>query len=114
MKETYYEALQLSSQNWHEGRHNVLPWTEYLLGTVTAAYKELESRAVTMTAARGAKTEMVLAVIRAIHGDFSVSHLQERCPHVGIDLIRRILRDQRRGGRLECLGRGPDARWRAL
>lgn len=111
-KESYYDTLFQSSQNWHDGRHDPLPWTEYLLGVVIAAYKELEERAGTLTAARGAKTEMVLDTIRAMHGDFSVKDLRERCPHVGIDLLRRILRDERKAGRIECLGRGPDAHWR--
>jgi Fic family protein len=111
-KESYYETLLKSSQGWHEGRHDLLPWTEYFIGVVTAAYRELEERAGSLTAARGAKTEMVLEAIRATRGDFSVKELQERCPHVGIDLIRRILREERQAGRVECLGRGPEAKWR--
>lgn len=54
---------------------------------------------------------MVLDAISNIPGDFSIKDLQEQCPTVGIDLIRRILRQERNLGRLECLGRGPDARW---
>ena len=50
----------------------------------------------------------------AIHGEFSVRGLQDRCPHVGIDLIRRILREQRQAKAMEYLGRGPDARWRNI
>ena len=113
-KESYYDVLQKSSIGWHEGRHDLIPWTEYFLGIVTAAYKELEERVGTLTSARGAKSEMVLDAIRATFGEFSVKELQARCPHVGIDLIRRILREQRQAGNLECLGRGPDARWRRL
>ena len=45
-------------------------------------------------------------------GDFTIRDLQESCPHVGIDLIRRILREQKNVGKLECLGRGPNAKWR--
>ena len=43
---------------------------------------------------------------------FNLDFLQKRCPAVGIDLIRRILRQEREASRLECLGRGPDAHWR--
>jgi Fic family protein len=111
-KESYYEALQLSSQGWHEGQHSLLPWTEYFLGVLVAAYRDFEQRVGLLTTARGAKTEMVLEAIQAMRGEFSVKQLQERCPHVGIDLIRRILREQRQTGALECSGRGPDARWR--
>jgi hypothetical protein len=47
-------------------------------------------------------------------GDFSARDVLERCPNVGIDLIRRILRNERKAGRLGCLGRGPDAKWKRV
>jgi len=111
-REQYYDTLHRCSQRWHSGRHTLVPWTEYLLGTFVAAYRTFESRVGTLTTARGAKSEMVLEAIGRFHGDFSVSELQEQCPNVGIDLIRRILLEQRQAGRLECLGRGPAARWK--
>ena len=43
---------------------------------------------------------------------YHVRELQERCPNVGIDMIRRILRENRNLGKLDCLGRGPNAKWR--
>jgi Fic family protein len=111
-KESYYDTLYRSSQGWHEGRHTLVPWTEYFLGTMLAAYKEFENRVGILTDGRGAKTELVLEAIRGFYGDFSVSELQAQCPNVGIDLIRRLLRQERKAGNLECLGRGPAARWR--
>lgn len=113
-KEGYYDTLHQCSQGWHKGRHALGPWTEYLLGTLIAAYREFEGRVGLLTSSRGAKTEMVLEAIGRFHGDFAVSDLQGHCPHVGIDLIRRILREQRQLGNLECLGRGPAARWRRV
>jgi Fic family protein len=113
-RESYYDTLHQSSAGWHEGKHDLIPWIEYFLGVVTAAYREFEDRAGTMTAARGAKTEMVLEAIRAMRGEFSIKDLRGRCPHVGIDLLRKILRGERKSGRLENLGRGPDARWRRV
>jgi len=111
-RETYYEALRGSSSGWHEGAHTLVPWTEYFLGILTAAYREFEARAGVLTSARGAKRRMVLDAIQHVLGDFAVSDLQQACPTVSIDLIRRILHEERTAGRLECLGRGPRARWR--
>ncbi|MUG97601.1 cell filamentation protein Fic [Scytonema sp. UIC 10036] len=112
-KESYYDTLYQSSQNWHTGKHSLSPWWEYFLGVVVlSAYREFEKRVGLVTSAKGAKTAMVLDAVSNIPGDFSIKDVQERCPTVGIDLIRRILRQERDAGRLECLGRGPDARWR--
>ncbi len=113
-KETYYEALQASSRRWHEGKHDLAPWAEYLLGTLLAAYKEMEQRVGTISTAKGAKRKMLLDAIAHKYGDFSVTELQESCPTVGVDLIRKVLHEERKAGRLECLGRGPKARWRRI
>lgn len=62
--------------------------------------------------ARGAKSELVHHAIERSEGPFRVADLQRACPGVSLDLIRRVLKDGRRAGRLECLGRGPAAAWR--
>ena len=112
-REGYYDSLYRSSQDWHGTRHTLLPWWENFFGVMLlAAYHKLEIRPKRDDTGQGAKSAMVLDVLNRMNGEFSISDLRERCPNVGIDLIRRILRQERRFGRLECLGRGPDARWR--
>ena len=41
-KETYYEALQASSYNWHEGTNDYAPFVTYMLGILTAAYRDFQ------------------------------------------------------------------------
>ncbi|MFI0434602.1 MAG: hypothetical protein ACH350_02590 [Parachlamydiaceae bacterium] len=53
-----------------------------------------------------------MEIISHFQGELSIQELQELCPTVGIDLIRRILREEKNGGLLECLGRGPFAKWK--
>ena len=114
-KESYYDTLQRSSADWHQGAHDLSPWVEYLLGVVVlSAWQELDRRVGLVQGVRGTKTAMVLDVIGHMIGEFSVSDLQERCPTVSVDLIRRVLRQQRDLGQVECLGRGPHARWRRI
>lgn len=43
-KETYYEALQDSSINWHENTNDFMPFLKYTLGTIINAYKDFEER----------------------------------------------------------------------
>jgi len=111
-KARYYETLEQSSRRWHDGKHDAWPYINYLLCTVKAAYREFEERLGQVTAPRGAKTEMVLDAIREAAGEFRVSQLQDACPAVSIDLIRRTLKELRKAGRVECLGTGRGARWR--
>ena len=43
-KENYYEALQESSREWHEGRNDYAPFVKYMLGVIVAAYREFAGR----------------------------------------------------------------------
>lgn len=113
-KDSYYDTLHQSSQGWTTGDHTLTPWTEYLLGTFAAAYREFEGRVDLLTSSRGAKTDLVLEAIANTFGDFSVQDLVRKCPTVGIDLIRLKLKEQRKLGKVECLGRGRGARWRRI
>lgn len=111
-KQSYYDTLYISSQGWHESRHDVLPWTEYFLSTVLAAYDEFESRFGRISRGRGSKTDTVKNAIDRFVTDFSLSDIEKACPLVSRDMIRRVLFDLKKEGHVICLGRGPAARWR--
>jgi len=111
-KEGYYAALGRSSQGWHEGQHDLQPWTEYWLGTLLAAYRELEGRVETLSSARGAKTAMVLEAFARLPGEFRLTDLERACPHVTRDMIRVVLNRLKQEGRVQAVGRGAGAVWR--
>lgn len=109
-KESYYETLDLSSQGWHEGKHDPWPYINYVLYIFKAAYREFIERVGETTEPRGAKTQLVMTTIHNMRGTFSLADLEQACPGVSRDMIRRILTLQK-GKAVECLGRGPGARW---
>ena len=111
-KERYYEVLEQSSRRWHEGKHDPWPAMNFLLYILTRACKEFEERVGQMASPRGAKTEMVEHAIETISGEFGITDLERLCPGVSRDMIRLVLRDLKAAGRIECLGRGPGAKWR--
>jgi Fic family protein len=113
-KETYYDALFKSSQDWHKAQHDLRPWWEYFLGALTAAYREFESRVGTLTSARGAKREMVRNAVRRLPQRFAIGDLQRACPGVSYPTLQRALAELRRQKAIRCLGRGPDAQWERL
>jgi Fic family protein len=110
-KDRYYETLELSSERWHEGKHNPWPYINYLLYILKAACGEFEQRVGQMKSPRGAKSEIIITTIKKFSGPFHVSDVQRECPGVSLDLIRRVLKDLRSSGEVECLGRGQSAKW---
>jgi hypothetical protein len=112
-RETYYETLYRSSQGWHEGAHDPMPW-RYFLSIVRSAYDEFVRDLGELREGRGIKTQLVLQAIGDMFGDFSASELHQRCPSVGWDMLRHVLRRERDAGHVQAIGRGRGARWRKV
>lgn len=111
-KERYDETLEQSSAGWHQGKHDPWPYVNYLLFILKTAYKEFASRAGQVRAPRGEKTARIDQAIRGMADQFRLADLEQACPDVSRDMIRRVLRQRAREGKVECLGRGPGAPWR--
>jgi Fic family protein len=110
-KETYYEALEASSQDWHEGRHDSHPWLSYFWGVLLAAYKEFEERVGNVRDARGAKTALIEQAVRRRTKAFGIADIEAECPGVSRDMVRHVLRQMRSRGEVEIRGRGRTAKW---
>ena len=110
-KERYHETLRLSSQGWHEGKHDPWVYINFLLYTLIEASKEFERRAGETASPRGSKTTLILNAIDRYVGPFQATDVQRVCPGVGLDLIRRILKEKRQAGQLDCKRRGPKSLW---
>jgi hypothetical protein len=108
----YYETLEQSSQNWHEGKHDPWPYINYTLSILKNAYREFEDRVDQLKSPRGAKTEQVEATVKAFSGTFTLYELERTCMGVSRDMVRKVLRNLQKAGSVECLGRGPGAVWR--
>ena len=111
-KERYYETLEHSSQGWHQAKHD--PWTyiNYLLSIQRQAYREFEERVERTKSPRGSKTEQIFSTIEKYSGTFTLQDIQRACMGTSPDMVRKVLRDLQESGSIECLGRGPGAKWR--
>jgi hypothetical protein len=76
------------------------------------AYREFAERVGEVKAPRGSKTDLVLAAINRFTDEFTLSQLEQTCPGVSRDMIRRVLREQQSAKNVACQGRGPAARWK--
>lgn len=110
-KESYYETLEKSSQRWHEGRHNLMPWMTYFWGILLRAYKEFEERVGTLTTGKGSKAHHIRKTVENRIGHFSISDIEQACPSVSRDTIRLVLRQLRDEQFIVPEGKGRGAKW---
>lgn len=112
---TYYDALQASSQRWHEGQHTLIPWWEYFVGVMLVkAYQEFEDRVGATAAKRGAKRDMIRDVVSRLPNEFRYADLERALPAVSRPTIARALRELSAEGVVRCVGKGRDAIWEKL
>ena len=97
-KESYYDALLESSQEWHEGKNNYLPFVEYFLGVVLAAYRDFSAR-VELLATKGlSKPDRVREVIHNTMGRITKAEIMAQCPDISAKTVDRALKELRDSG----------------
>ena len=105
-KETYYEVLQQSSHNWHEGTNDYAPFVTYMLGILVAAYRDFETRIELLTNRGLSKPDRVREIIKKHHGKITKSEIMAQCPDISQITIQRALADLLKNGEIARLGGG--------
>ena len=90
-KESYYECLQESSLKWHEDENNYVPFVQYMLGVVVAAYRGFSDRVQVMVASGLSKPERVAELIKNTYGEITKSQIMEKCPDISRITVERAL-----------------------
>lgn len=105
-KDSYYEALQASSQDWHEDGNNYLPFLKYMLGVVVKAYNEFENRVEHLRYRKISKPERIKAIIERTPGKITKKEISQTCPDISLTTIERTLSDLLAAGYIEKTGTG--------
>jgi len=114
-KNTYYSALYQSQQGWHEGKHDIWPWTGYLIRVVADAYDDFERRIAAAGSVTGSKQDQVRDyILNQAPTTFRRRDIERALPGISTATIRLVLAGLREDGRIEAGGAGPGAAWRRL
>ncbi|MBQ6293771.1 MAG: Fic family protein [Lachnospiraceae bacterium] len=105
-KETYYEALEESSVNWHEGQNDYSPFVRYMLGIIVAAYREFGDRAFLLTKGNFTKMERIREIIKNHIGTITKAEIKDQCPDISTVTVQRALAELLEKGEIIKLGGG--------
>lgn len=92
-KESYYEALQDSSIDWHEGTNDYYPFVRYMLGAIIAAYREFSIRADILVTKELSKPDRVREIIKNTSGRITKAEIMEQCPDISQKTVERALKE---------------------
>ena len=104
-KETYYEALQESSIDWHKGKNDYAPFVRYMLGIVVAACREFESRT-SLIVDSESKPERIREVVKGTIGPITKVEIMKECPDISQVTVQRALSQLLKSGQILKLGGG--------
>lgn len=106
-KETYYEAMQVSSTGWHQDENRYEPFVKYCLGILIKACDEFENRVEHMKYRKMSKPERIKAVIDRKIGKITKKEIMEYCPDISQVTVERTLTDLVKNEYIQKIGAGP-------
>lgn len=105
-KDTYYEVLQQSSYDWHEGTNDYLPFVRYMLGIIVAAYRDFSTRVELLTTKGLSKPDRIREVIRGTTGKITKAQIMEKCPDISHITVQRALAEMMSNNEIIKIGGG--------
>lgn len=105
-KDSYYEELQASSENWHSGTNDELPFIKYMLSVIYKAYSECDERFRLIGEKSLTSAERVLKVFDNTLEALSKSDIVILCPDISKRTIERALKELSDGGLIKQIGSG--------
>ncbi|MBQ1867915.1 Fic family protein [Selenomonas sp.] len=105
-KESYYETLEESSRNWHEGSNDYAPFVRYMLGVIVAAYREFTGRAFLLKKGNFTKTARIREIIKNNIGTITKTQIKDQCPDISTVTVQRALAELLEQGEIIKIGGG--------
>ena len=105
-KDTYYEALQSSSQDWHEEKNDYAHFARYMLGVILSAYREFSERVKVLTTSGMSKPDRIREIIKDTLGKITKTEIMHKCPDISQVTIQRTLNELVKNGNIIKIGGG--------
>ena len=107
-KDRYYETLELSDADWHEGKNDPTPFIRYMLQVILACYTEFEKRVCIMDdcGSRSLAYDIVKNYVNSKIGKITAVDVAANCPKLAKSSVLREIKRLTEEGILIKLGGG--------
>lgn len=110
-KESYYEELKRSSEKWHTGENDEIPFIRYMLGVLLKAYEECDDRFNLIGNEKLTSPERVLSVIQMSLEPLSKKDIMILCPDISQRTIERALKELYDNSKIKQVGSGRSTKY---
>lgn len=105
-KSSYYDELQKSSKNWHEGKNDELPFIRYMIGILLKAYRECDERFRLIGREKLSSSTRVFDMLTKSLLPLSKKDLMTLCPDLSQRTVERALKELQDNGKIKSIGKG--------
>jgi Fic family protein len=105
-KDRYYDVLQESSQGWMEEENDYEPFVKYILGIITAAYRDFFDRTQIVEEKKVPKPDRIEELIKNHLGTITKTEIVADAPGISTTTIQRTLTDLVKAEKIIKIGNG--------
>ena len=105
-KDNYYDALHKSSQGWMEDVNDYEAFVKYILGIITAAYRDFFDRAQIVEEKKVSKPDRIEELIKNHLGTITKSEIVDATPGISTTTVQRTLTDLVKAEKIIKIGNG--------
>jgi Fic family protein len=105
-EDSYYNALQESSQGWIDGENDYEPFVKYILGIITAAYREFFDRVHIVEEKKVSKPDRIEELIKNHLGTITKAEIVDATPGISTTTVQRTLTDLVKAEKIIKIGNG--------
>ena len=110
-KESYYEALKISSEGWHENESDYVPFIINFLQILYKCFKELDNSFTEISLKKAKKSERVESILLSAMAPISKQEIIEKVPDISVKTVELVLSKMLKDNRITKIGTFKDARY---
>ncbi|MCR5322529.1 MAG: Fic family protein [Lachnospiraceae bacterium] len=110
-KAGYYEALQISSELWHENKNDYVPFIINFLQILYRCYKDLDESFTDISLKKAKKSERVESILLGAIVPISKQDILQKVPDISINTIELVLGRMLKEKKIKKIGTYKDARY---
>jgi Fic family protein len=110
-KAGYYEALQISSESWHENKNDYVPFIINFMQILYRCYKDLDDSFTEISLKKAKKSERVESILLGAIVPISKQDIMEKVPDISVKTVELVLGKMLKEKKIKKIGTYKDARY---